>query len=207
MVTLASAPSQGSIGSVAHLRTPSATWHNAAIAAIEGSSRREWKQAAGYQRRSLAETLMYRLKVHTGSDDAVTGGSGWPMKAYSLDFTLLRGNGIGERKREPFVGALRPAAASLRIWMGQARLLEDRLIFFRPDDVAILLPNQDERPRSPGNHAVGFQQLGMLQSLSQGHGHVSCLLQLNSDQLVRERGPRGRELHQVEEAVAECKLF
>jgi len=33
---------------------------------------------------------MYRLKVHTGSDDAVTGGSGWRMKASSLDFTLLR---------------------------------------------------------------------------------------------------------------------
>lgn len=48
-------------------RTPGATWRNAAIAAIEGSSRREWKQATGYHRRSLAETLMYRLKVLTGS--------------------------------------------------------------------------------------------------------------------------------------------
>ncbi|MCX5545638.1 transposase [Paraburkholderia sp. CNPSo 3076] len=48
-------------------RTPGAAWRNAAIAAIEGSSRREWKQATGYHRRSLAETLMYRLKVLTGS--------------------------------------------------------------------------------------------------------------------------------------------
>lgn len=48
-------------------RTPGAIWRNAAIAAIEGSSRREWKRASGYHRRSLAETLMYRLKVLTGS--------------------------------------------------------------------------------------------------------------------------------------------
>ena len=48
-------------------RTPGATWRNAAMAAIEGSSRREWKQASGHHRQSLAETLMYRLKVLTGS--------------------------------------------------------------------------------------------------------------------------------------------
>ena len=46
--------------------TPGAAWRNAAIDAIERSSRREWKQATGYHRRSLAETLMYRLKVLTG---------------------------------------------------------------------------------------------------------------------------------------------
>ncbi|RKE39656.1 DDE family transposase [Paraburkholderia sp. BL23I1N1] len=46
--------------------TPGAAWRNAAIDAIGRSSRREWKLATGYHRRSLAETLMYRLKVLTG---------------------------------------------------------------------------------------------------------------------------------------------
>lgn len=48
-------------------RTPGAAWRNAAIGAIAKGSRREWKQATGYHRHSLAETLMYRLKVLTGS--------------------------------------------------------------------------------------------------------------------------------------------
>jgi hypothetical protein len=47
--------------------TPGAAWRNAAINAIAQSSRREWKQASGYHRRSLAETLMYRLKILTDS--------------------------------------------------------------------------------------------------------------------------------------------
>jgi hypothetical protein len=47
--------------------TPGAAWRNAAIDAIGQSGRREWKQASGYHRRSLAETLMYRLKTLTGS--------------------------------------------------------------------------------------------------------------------------------------------
>jgi hypothetical protein len=47
--------------------TPGAAWRNAAIDSIAQSSRREWKQASGYHRRSLAETLMYRLKILTGS--------------------------------------------------------------------------------------------------------------------------------------------
>ncbi|MEX3548052.1 MAG: IS5/IS1182 family transposase, partial [Burkholderia sp.] len=47
--------------------TPGAAWRNAAIDAIAQSSRREWKLASGYHRRSLAETLMYRLKILTGS--------------------------------------------------------------------------------------------------------------------------------------------
>lgn len=47
--------------------TPGAAWRNAAIDAIAASSRREWKQASGYHRRSLAEALMYRLKILTGS--------------------------------------------------------------------------------------------------------------------------------------------
>lgn len=46
--------------------TPGAAWRNAAVDAIGKSSRREWKQASGYHRRSLAETLMYRLKTLTG---------------------------------------------------------------------------------------------------------------------------------------------
>lgn len=46
--------------------TPGAAWRNAAIDAIGKSSRREWKQASGYHRRSLAENLMYRLKTLTG---------------------------------------------------------------------------------------------------------------------------------------------
>ncbi|MHA6907983.1 IS5 family transposase [Ralstonia pseudosolanacearum] len=46
--------------------TLGAAWRNAAIDAIGKSSRREWKQAVGYHRRSLVETLMYRLKVLTG---------------------------------------------------------------------------------------------------------------------------------------------
>lgn len=46
--------------------TPGAAWRNAAIDAIANSSRREWKQESGYHRRSLAETLMYRLKILTG---------------------------------------------------------------------------------------------------------------------------------------------
>ncbi|MEX3548542.1 MAG: transposase, partial [Burkholderia sp.] len=47
--------------------TPSAAWHNAAIDAIAQSSRREWKLAIGYHRRSLAESFMYKLKILTGS--------------------------------------------------------------------------------------------------------------------------------------------
>ncbi len=47
--------------------TPGAAWRNAAIDAIAQSSRREWKLASGYHRRSLAESLMYRLKILTGS--------------------------------------------------------------------------------------------------------------------------------------------
>ncbi|MBB2927897.1 hypothetical protein FHX59_002318 [Paraburkholderia silvatlantica] len=46
--------------------SPSAAWRNAAIDAIAKSSRREWKQESGYHRRSLAEALMYRLKILTG---------------------------------------------------------------------------------------------------------------------------------------------
>jgi Transposase DDE domain len=46
--------------------TPGAVWRNEAIDVIEKSSRREWKAASGYHRRSLAETLMYRLKTLTG---------------------------------------------------------------------------------------------------------------------------------------------
>ncbi|ODV43124.1 hypothetical protein AWV79_20200 [Cupriavidus sp. UYMMa02A] len=47
--------------------SPGAAWRNAAINDIAQSSRREWKQATGYHRRSLAETLMFRLKTLTGS--------------------------------------------------------------------------------------------------------------------------------------------
>ena len=47
-------------------RTPGATWRNGAIDVIGQSSRRDWKKGCGYHRRSLAETLMYRLKVLTG---------------------------------------------------------------------------------------------------------------------------------------------
>jgi hypothetical protein len=47
-------------------RTPGAAWRNDAIDVIAQSSRRDWKRASGYHRRSLAETLMYRLKVLTG---------------------------------------------------------------------------------------------------------------------------------------------
>lgn len=47
-------------------RTPGAAWRNGAIDVIGQSSRRDWKKACGYHRRSLAETLMYRLKVLTG---------------------------------------------------------------------------------------------------------------------------------------------
>jgi hypothetical protein len=46
--------------------TPGATQRNTALDAIERSSRREWKKASGYHRRSLAETLMYRFKALTG---------------------------------------------------------------------------------------------------------------------------------------------
>src|SRR5476649_1657213 len=47
-------------------RTPGAAWRNGAIDVIGQSSRRDWKKGCGYHRRSLAETLMYRLKVLTG---------------------------------------------------------------------------------------------------------------------------------------------
>ncbi len=43
-----------------------AAWRNEAIDVIEKSSRHEWKAASGNHRRSLAETLMYRLKTLTG---------------------------------------------------------------------------------------------------------------------------------------------
>jgi hypothetical protein len=46
--------------------SPGATWRNAAIDTIAKHGRREWKQASGYHQRSLAETLMYRLKTLTG---------------------------------------------------------------------------------------------------------------------------------------------
>lgn len=47
-------------------RIPGAAWRNDALEAIGRGSRREWKRSSGYHRRSLAETLMYRLKVLTG---------------------------------------------------------------------------------------------------------------------------------------------
>ena len=47
-------------------RTPGAAWRNGAIDVIGQSSRRDWKKGCGYHRRSLAKTLMYRLKVLTG---------------------------------------------------------------------------------------------------------------------------------------------
>jgi hypothetical protein len=47
-------------------RTPGAAWRNNALDVIGRSSRRDWKISSGYHRRSLAETLMYRLKVLTG---------------------------------------------------------------------------------------------------------------------------------------------
>jgi len=46
--------------------TPGAAWRNETIDVIEKRSRGEWKAASGYHRRSLAETLMYRLKTLTG---------------------------------------------------------------------------------------------------------------------------------------------
>ncbi len=49
-------------------RTPGALWRNDAIDAIAHGSRRDWKAATGYHRRSLAETLMYRLKALTGRE-------------------------------------------------------------------------------------------------------------------------------------------
>jgi len=50
------------------LRRPGAAWRNEAITAIANGSRRKWKAASGYHRRSLAETLMYRLKVLSGRE-------------------------------------------------------------------------------------------------------------------------------------------
>ncbi len=47
-------------------RIPGAAWRNDALDIIGRGSRREWKRSSGYLRRSLAETLMYRLKVLTG---------------------------------------------------------------------------------------------------------------------------------------------
>jgi hypothetical protein len=47
-------------------RTPGAAWRNDALDVIGRSSRRDWKISSRYHRRSLAETLMYRLKVLTG---------------------------------------------------------------------------------------------------------------------------------------------
>jgi hypothetical protein len=58
-------PREGATHWPAH--TPGAPWRNAAIDTIAKHSRREWKQASGYHQRSLAETLMYRLKTLTGS--------------------------------------------------------------------------------------------------------------------------------------------
>ncbi|MGF6666217.1 hypothetical protein QF000_007950 [Paraburkholderia atlantica] len=43
--------------------TPGAAWRNAAIDSLAQSSSREWKQATGYHRRSLAEALMYGKSV------------------------------------------------------------------------------------------------------------------------------------------------
>jgi|SRR5471032_353879 len=47
-------------------RTPGAAWRNDAIDVNAQRSRRDWKRASCYHRRSLAETLMYRLTVLTG---------------------------------------------------------------------------------------------------------------------------------------------
>lgn len=44
--------------------TPGAAWRNEAIDVIEKSSRREWKVASGYHRRSLAETLIPPQDAH-----------------------------------------------------------------------------------------------------------------------------------------------
>lgn len=52
-------------------RTPGAAWLNGVIDVIGQSSRRDWTNGCGYRRRSLAETLLYRLKVLTGRNLAV----------------------------------------------------------------------------------------------------------------------------------------
>lgn len=43
-----------------------ASWRNAAVKQIAHSSWQEWKEVSGYHRRSLAETLMCRLKILIG---------------------------------------------------------------------------------------------------------------------------------------------
>lgn len=66
------------------LRRTGAAWGNEAFAAIASDGRRKWKTASGYHQRSLAETLMYRLKVLSGRELAAhdrragdgSGGSG-----------------------------------------------------------------------------------------------------------------------------------
>ena len=47
---------------------PGAAWRNEAISSIASSSLRKWKTASGYHRHSLAETLMYRLKMLPGRE-------------------------------------------------------------------------------------------------------------------------------------------
>jgi hypothetical protein len=46
--------------------TPGADRRNEALDTIARDGRREWKKSSGYHRRSLAETLMFRLKTLTG---------------------------------------------------------------------------------------------------------------------------------------------
>ncbi|WP_217591286.1 IS5 family transposase [Burkholderia sp. GbtcB21] len=47
--------------------TSGATWRNDAVDAIARAGRREWKNASGYHRRSLAENAIYRFKTLTGN--------------------------------------------------------------------------------------------------------------------------------------------
>ncbi|BET10865.1 hypothetical protein THI4931_19070 [Pandoraea sputorum] len=61
-----------------------------AIDVIEKSSRREWKVASGYHRRSLAETSMYRLKT-------LTGHSLWAREIGSQATEMAIGSGVLNR--------------------------------------------------------------------------------------------------------------
>ena len=92
--------------------------------------------------------------------------------------------------------------------MGQARFLDNPLVFFHNDD-AVLLHQLDERLRGFGNHAIDFELLGVHQGLACPTviAMSVSLLQLNSHQVTGELGPGGSKLHQANDALAERKFF
>jgi len=102
--------------------TPGAAWRNEAIDVIEKSSRGQWKTASGYHRRSLAETLMYRLKT-------LTGHSLWAREIGSQAAEVAIRAGVLNRMvalARPAIRPYRLSSASPRSPCFQSRIMQQR---------------------------------------------------------------------------------